>query len=66
MDHYSIEQPRVDVTLENDARYVIFKNLRDIAYCKTWSEAVKTLEIIKLTDKVFSDVLMASHVGYEL
>lgn len=66
MDRYSIEEIGVGVPNPFNAKYVIFKNVRDIAYCKSWSEAVATLAIIKLSDRIFSDVLRTSYIGYEL
>lgn len=65
MDRYSIEEVGVGVSLSDNSRYVVYKNTKDVFYCKTLSEAVATLAVIRLTDKIFDEVLRPSYIGYE-
>lgn len=66
MDRYSIEEIGGGSGLPSDIKYAVFKNFHDVALCKTLSEAIATLSVLRFMNKVMSDVLRPSDTGYEL
>lgn len=64
MHHYSIQEICRNGFLNENIKYVVFKNSRDVAYCKSIRDAISVMNIVRFTDHILSNVIVPPDIEH--